>query len=161
MNAAHMHLVLNHIPVFTTAFGLVLLIFAKFGTNQTVLRMSLYTLIAGALFAVPAYLTGEPAENAVERMVGISDSSIDAHEDIAGIALASSALLGLAAASLVYWMHTRALVARPIVVGLIVLATASASLYTVTAYLGGQIHHSEIASVTRSGGVAQPDGDSD
>jgi hypothetical protein len=146
MNPAHMHLVLNHIPVFTTAFGLVLLTFAKLGINQTVLRMGLYTLIAGALFAVPAYLTGEPAEDAVEQMVGISDASIDAHEDIALFALASSALLGIAAAAIAYWMHTRTMIARPIVVGLIVLATASASLYTVTAYLGGQIHHTEIAS---------------
>jgi uncharacterized membrane protein len=160
MNAAHVHLILNHIPVFTTAFGLVLLIFARLGTNTTVLRIGLYTLIAGALFAVPAYLTGEPAEGAVEHMVGISEGSIDAHEDIAGIALASSALLGLASVALAYWMHTRTMIARPIVVGLIVLATASASLYTVTAYLGGQIHHTEIASASAFG-ASQQDVDKD
>jgi uncharacterized membrane protein len=161
MNAAHLHLLLNHIPVFTTVFGLTLLLFARFGSNATILRAALYTLIAGALFAVPAYLTGEPAEGAVEHMVGISEGSIDAHEDIAGIALASSALLGLVSAGLAYWIHTKAMVAKPIVVGLLVLATASASLYTVTAYLGGQIHHTEIASTATAGGAGQQDSDND
>ncbi len=50
---------------------------------------------------------------------------------------------------------------RPFVVVLIVLATSSASLYTVTAYLGGQIHHTEIASATRAGSGAPQENDNE
>ncbi len=145
MNSAHIHLVLNHIPIFTTAFGLILITLSRLGLRATTLRIGLYTLIAGAAFAVPAYLTGEPAEEIVEHVAGVASGAIDAHEEIASIALACSALLGIIAAFALYRMHASNEIAKSFVVALLALAAVSSSLFGVTAYMGGQIHHTEIA----------------
>ena len=144
MNSAHLHLLLNHIPVFTTMIGLIIIALSRLGTRATTLRIGLYTLIAGAIFAVPAYLTGEPAEEIVERMTGVARNAIDAHEEIAGIALAAAGLVGFAAAFVLYRLHGSNMIARSLVVTMLALTTATASLFTVTAYFGGQIHHTEI-----------------
>lgn len=150
MNSAHLHLILNHIPVFTTLFGLILVAVSRLGARPAVLRIALYTLVAGAVFAVPSYLTGEPAEEVIEHVAGITPGSVDAHEDIAGFALASSVLLGVYSVTMLFWLRGKPVMARSFVVGLLALAAVSSSLFVVTAYMGGQIHHTEIATATGS-----------
>ena len=159
MNAAHLHLILNHIPVFTTIFGLILIIASRIGERPATLRIGLYTLIAGAIFAVPAYLTGEPAEDAIKHLSGIG--SVDAHEEIAGIALACSALLGVVAAVMALRMRAHVIPSRSFLITLLALATVSTSLFSVTAYFGGQIHHSEIAAAQSGQTQSAPDNDGD
>ncbi|MDP4199563.1 MAG: hypothetical protein Q8922_03325 [Bacteroidota bacterium] len=146
MNFAHLHLILNHLPVFTTLFGLILVIASGIGDRPAVLRIGLFTLIAGALVAIPAYLTGEPAEGVIEHVSGIAAGSIDAHEEIAGIALAVSVLLGIVATVMAFRMRAQIVPSRSFIVALLALTTVSTSLFGVTAYFGGQIHHTEIAS---------------
>jgi hypothetical protein len=46
-------------------------------------RISLGIFIIVALLAIPAYLTGEPTEELVENLPGVSKSSIEQHEEAA------------------------------------------------------------------------------
>jgi hypothetical protein len=52
-----------------------------------------------ALLALPAYFTGEPAEEAVERAVGVTEQVIDAHEAAALVSLVGVELLGVIASA--------------------------------------------------------------
>ena len=88
---------LNHIPVLGIAFGLALVSLALLRKSEELKRISLGFLIVIALLAIPAYLTGEPAEELVENLPGVSKSSIEQHEEAAQVAFAGVLIVGAAA----------------------------------------------------------------
>ena len=72
MNAIHVHLMLTHVPVLGTVFGLGLLLVALWRRSDEVKKVALGVFVLAALFAVPVYLTGEPAEDGVNPTSGSS-----------------------------------------------------------------------------------------
>jgi uncharacterized membrane protein len=146
MNPAHLHLILNHLPVLGTAFGLAILAFGLWKKNEAIKRLALATLVIIALSAIPAYLTGEPAEDVVKGLPGVAMSLVERHEEAAGVALGGVLALGaLALAGLVIFRGQ-----RPVAnwFGLLTLlaAVVVTGLMAYTANLGGQVHHPEIRS---------------
>jgi hypothetical protein len=154
MNTAHLHLILNHIPVLGTLIGLGLLGFALWKHREESKRSALGLLVITALLAVPAFLTGEPAEGVVKGLPGVSQAIIEQHEEAAqGAFIALCFLGGIALAGLVWFRRGQLM---PSWFGAVVLAGSLlvGGWMAWAANLGGQIRHSEI----RSGGQAQPDG---
>ena len=144
MNAAHLHLLLNHAPVFGIFFALVLLGLARLRRSDEWTRLGLLTLLASGLAAAAAMATGEPAEHAVEHLAGISERAIEAHEEAAELAAVATyvgAVLALAALVL----RRRLAIAGRLTLLALVAALAAFGLMARTANLGGQIRHSEIA----------------
>ena len=90
MNGAHLHLLLTHGPVLGLVFGTILLGYAWWRGGEEVRRLALvFTAVAG-LLALPAYFTGEDAEDIVETLPGVSKSVIHEHEEAAeGAAIAA------------------------------------------------------------------------
>ncbi len=72
VNVAHLHLVLNHFPIIGVILTLPWLAYALFFKNASILRASLITLVAIALITIPVYLSGEGAEDIVEKLPGVS-----------------------------------------------------------------------------------------
>ena len=70
MNWAHVHLLINHIPVLGTVFGTLLLVFGMAKKNETIKRVSLGIFAIIAVATVPVYFTGEPAEENRRTSVG-------------------------------------------------------------------------------------------
>jgi uncharacterized membrane protein len=144
MNWAHWHLLLNHIPVLGSIFGLTLLGWAMIRRDASLQRAALGAFVVVALLALPAYFTGEPAEEVVDNIATVATSGIDAHQDAALGSLIGIVLLGVVALVGLYTSRgTRALsaaLARAVLLGSLV----TAGLMGRTAYLGGQIHHQEI-----------------
>lgn len=144
MNGPHWHLILNHIPVLGTAFGLGLLLFALWRKSDELKKAAFGTLVLIALLAVPAYLTGEPAEGGVKGLAGVVKSDIEHHEEAATIAFVGVLVLGVGALAgcIVFrrgktipgWFSSLIVAAALIVSGLMAW----------TANLGGQVRHSEI-----------------
>lgn len=159
MNATHLHLILNHIPVLGVVFGLGFLAFALWRRNETVQRIALGLLLIAALFAVPTFLTGEPAEDGVQGLPGISKPLIEQHEKVAGVALGGTLVVGALALGGLIWFRSQRLM--PAWFGLVMLTGALivSGLMGWTASLGGQVRHTEI----RSGapGPSQSDNDHD
>jgi len=160
MNWAHLHLLSNHLPVLGTVFGLGLLGWAVLRRNDAVQHVALGTFVVVALLALPAYFTGEPAEDVVEHVVGVAESSIEAHEAAALVALIGVEVVGLLALIALY----RARAGRPTsglaTRAVLIVATVAAGLMAWTANLGGQIHHAEIRpgaaqSVQRDSGESE------
>ncbi|HET7290515.1 MAG TPA: hypothetical protein VFJ67_08775, partial [Thermodesulfobacteriota bacterium] len=81
MNAAHWHLILNHIPLIGIGFVILLMIIAFARKSQELKNVAMIFAVIVALWAIPAYLTGEPAEEVVEDMPGISENIIEEHEE--------------------------------------------------------------------------------
>jgi hypothetical protein len=93
---------------------------------------------------LPVFFTGEAAEETAEGLPGVSESVIESHEDAAKVAIWGMVLLGVASiGTLTYAAKKRAL-PMPLVGLVAVLAVTSMGLIGRTAYLGGQIRHTEL-----------------
>jgi hypothetical protein len=150
MNAAHWHLVLTHVPVIGTLFALLALAASLVMKNEGAKRLSLGALVVVALLALPAYFTGEPAEEVVERLPGVSERVIDQHEDAARLALAAVGVAGAAALAGLLLSLRASRVPTWFVTAILLLALVSGILMAWTANLGGQIRHTEIRTSVQS-----------
>ena len=144
MTLLHLHLITNHLPVLGPAFALGLLGFGLWRKSTEVTKAALGALVICSLLALPAYFTGEPAEDAMKRMSGISKSAIEEHQEAATAALIGIAVTGVVSlAGLLAFRHGKPV---PAWLGSIILVAVLAvcGLMGWTAMLGGQIRHTEI-----------------
>jgi hypothetical protein len=151
MNPANLHLILNHVPILGTAAGFLLLAWAAMGRNAEVRRLGFLVLVLAAVAALPVYLSGEPAEQAVEHLPGVTESRIERHEDSAKRSFAL--IEGLGAVSLAgLFIGRRRRIPTWLAVTTLVLSLFTAVQVGWTGHLGGQIRHSEIRSGAPSDG---------
>lgn len=144
MDSAHLHLLLNHVPVLGTVVGLILLGVAMLRGGEELKKVSLMIFVVSALITIPTYLTGESAEELVEDLAGVSESLIKRHEDAALISLIAVEVLGLVALGAVVLFNRSSRAAKFLVTASLMLAVATVGLMARTANFGGQIRHSEI-----------------
>lgn len=145
MNTVHLHLLLNHLPVVGTVIGTLLLAVALLRRSDELGKISLGLFGLLGLIAVVVYLTGEPAEDAVEKLPGISDSLIDRHQDAALVATIVVGVIGAFALASLLIYRRRALPRWVTLLGFGTAIVASSAM-AYTANLGGQIRHTEIRS---------------
>lgn len=145
MNEAHLHLFLNHSPLLTCLFGLVLLLIGLLRPTPVLTRTGLWTLLAAAVLCLPTQLTGEGAEQALSSLPGITYALIQAHEEAAELGFWVLELTGALALVTLQLTARFRLMARLTVVG----ALLSLVLLARAANLGGAIRHPEIRSVAR------------
>ncbi len=155
MNSTHIHLLLNHFPIIGTMIGTLLLSYGIWKKENSIQQISLLTVFIMALIAIPVFLTGEPAEESVEKLPGVIKSLIEEHEEAAEVAfwlmMVSGALsfIGL----LMKMMNNRN--AKKLVVLSLLSCLATSALMVRTGYLGGQIRHTEVRGSTPAQGVDQ------
>lgn len=144
MNAAHLHLLLNHAPVFGIFFALALLGLGRLRRSEELSRLGLLALVVSAGAALAAMLTGEPAEEAVEHLAGVTDRAIHAHEEAAELAAMATYAGGAVALAALFFFRRTGVGPRLTTLALVV-SLAAFGLMARTANLGGQIRHPEIA----------------
>jgi len=149
MNGAQLHLMLNHLPVMGALFSLLLLGWSLIRRSTEIQKLALGVALLAGLSSVPAYLTGEPAEEVIEHMAGVDEAYIEEHESMGKFALWCGVALGVAAgAALAAGVKNP----RWLSAGTAITLLASVLVFGVmgyTAHLGGQIRHPEI----RDGGM--------
>ncbi|GBD39816.1 MAG: hypothetical protein KatS3mg078_2024 [Deltaproteobacteria bacterium] len=146
MNWAHIHLMLNHIPVVGTGLVILLLIVALARKSKELTNVTLIFTILISLATIPVYLTGEPAEEVIEDMPGIREELIEEHEEQAEIAFIFIEVTGfLALIALVTNIYSQKIAQRMALLTLLALIV-SGGLMAWTANLGGKIQHEEIRS---------------
>lgn len=152
MNLAHLHLILNHIPVVGVPLTLLILLWGELRKDAAVIRLGWLLLVVLAVITIPAFLTGEPAEEIVEHLPGVEKGLINTHEDHATLALIVTLAGGLFSLLALVFSSTRPLLHRFLRVTILVAALFSTAALLWTANAGGKIRHTEI----RSGAAAVP-----
>ena len=143
MTAAHLHLILNHVPVVLVPVAVVTLLYAMASKSGDLTKGALVLLIVSTLFGAGAFLTGEPAEDSLKQIPEVSTEAIEPHEELATFAAGATTLAGVFA--LVVLMKWQPGGATPwTMIATLVVAFIAALLLAWTAYLGGRINHPEL-----------------
>jgi uncharacterized membrane protein len=138
---AYLHLLSNHVPILGSLFGVLLLVVALIKPNLNTTLSAYLILLVSGIGGIVAYFTGEPAEESVEHVPGISHKLIHVHEEMAENALIFVFLLTAAAvvglwAERAQWKNAKKIERFTLVVGIIAFI-----LFAFTGYLGGHIRH--------------------
>ena len=144
MNAAHVHLLLNHVPVLGVLLGAIVLAVALSRRRAGLTRFALGLFVAMAVVTIPTYLSGEPAEEVIESAVADAEQWVEPHEEAALIAGTLTVLLGLLAAVALMRAGGSADIPRVLALATLVLALVASGALAWTADLGGQIRHTEL-----------------
>lgn len=156
LSPLHLHLMLNHLPVFGTVFVLLVLGWAWARRSREGMRFGLWLTVLLALGTIPVYLTGDPAEDQLRDF----DSHVDrrlvhAHEESGERSFIFVLATGAVALGGLWLTHRRheaaAIDATPaaegrgtwplVVMGCLIVAFY---LFAYAALLGGQIRHPEL-----------------
>ena len=143
MNASQIHLALNHVPLFFSIAGGLVLLYGFIRKQEQIKFLSLYFMIIAALFTIPVYLTGEGTEELVEKLPGVSEGLIESHEEMAKIGLIIIIITGIAAL-ITLLVKKRISLLKPSLILCAFLTFISFGVMAQTAHLGGKIRHSEI-----------------
>lgn len=142
MNGAHLHLLLNHVPVIGTIGVTLVLAAGGFRRDPAVVRLGLWLGVLVAVGGVVVYLTGEPAEEVVEHLAGVDRKLVHAHEEAAELATVLQGLFGLLAA-FGLWRYRGRQVPHGFVTAALVASLVPAAAMGYAGNLGGQIRHPE------------------
>ena len=79
MNQAHLHLLVNHLPVVGSLFAFALLGAGLLRRNLTLTQAGLVAVLAAGLLGLPAQLSGAGAAAIAQELPRVSRALIDAH----------------------------------------------------------------------------------
>lgn len=87
MNAAHIHLMLNHFPIILLIVGFIILIIGMIIKMKSIKITALVIFMAGSLITIPTYISGGAAEEVIESATipNIEEKYIEKHEKDAKI----------------------------------------------------------------------------
>ena len=162
MNAAHLHIILVHLPIVLVPTATILLAFALFRKQTTVATVALTLFVGASLFSIPAFLIGEEAEEIVEHLPGISEDTLEDHEEAADVAFWLTLFVGGVAAGRLLIGRRYPRLAQTTLKLLVVAGAATSASLAYTAYEGGKIRHPEAydtAASSAHGGEGEHDND--
>jgi uncharacterized membrane protein len=147
IGADHLHLAINHSPLYAETFAFILLLIGTIRRNRTLVTAGLVTAIVAALCGYLASSTGDGAayilQHANPPIAGVDTQAIGLHNQAATFVLISGSITGTAAI-IALWKRRRWLE-----IVIIVLAFWSITVAVRVALLGGRIHHPEVRAVVR------------
>ena len=142
-SGAHLHLLVNHAPLFGAIFALALLLASFIWAPDVLRRTALAVLIFTALAAVVSDLSGDPAEDAIRGFPGVQRAVIHEHEEFADKSYIAASIVGVLA--LIFLVRARR---SPVSRGATYTALAGAAVVSGmmawTALLGGRVRHTEV-----------------
>lgn len=144
MNEAHVHLLVNHLPIILPMIAILARITAFFLKTDALKQFALILLVLSGIFSFVSMQSGERAEEMIEQTVFFSETHVHEHEEAAELyAIFSYIIAGFAALSL--WADVTkksfALILTEITIGLCIISMYFAQK---TGSTGGEIRHEEI-----------------
>lgn len=150
MDAAHLHLLTNHIPILLTFLSTAMLIWAVISKNSEHYKIAFIGFIIAGLAVLVVFQSGEDAEDIVEEIAGVTHDSIEAHEEAADIAWWLTVVLGAGGIAGLFMNRKKGKGFKPFVWTLLVYALITAGYLAYTGNLGGYIRHTEIADAQQT-----------
>jgi len=159
MDLAHIHLLLNHFPVIGSIIGGGLFLLSLITHSDDLKRASLVVLLGISLIAIPTYISGNGAQDAIKSLPGTSKSLIESHEGAALVALGFMEVTG-AFAWLGLWQFRRlARIPNWNLAVIMALTLVTLAFMARASNIGGEIRHAEIraeqGTVTAEGALAR------
>ena len=146
MNAPHIHLLVNHLPIFATLLALPVAVYGVFSiSTPQVLRVTARLLIIAAVATPVAMRSGEDAEEIVEPLEHVEPTQIHTHSEHANNV--APVILGvgvLAILAVVFDRRSSARRRRTWQLVLLIAASVTSAGLLRTGLSGGQINHREI-----------------
>lgn len=143
-NGAQFHMLVNHLPVIGFLGMILALAVAIVVQSLDIKRFVLLATVVVGASALAPYFTGEPAEDVIEHLPGVSKDLIHEHEELAEKATILS-LVTAVAAGVAFFLQRRRLetlkISLPVVLA---LSLISAVVMGAAAHEGGKIRHPEI-----------------
>lgn len=144
MNDAHLHLIVNHLPIVGLMIGILVFIAGLVFKRSEVQLTALGIFIFSALTSIAAFYSGEAAEEVVENIAGISETRIHLHEENAETFFIVVLILG-AISLLTFFAEVKKLKFAKYLMALSLMLSIVASLLAFNVgRSGGEIRHSEI-----------------
>ncbi len=144
INWAHIHLMINHIPVIGIPGAILLLVYAIVRKSEEVKMVAFGALVLLAIMTIGVYLTGQGAADIVKKLPGVTEGPIGRHEDAADVSLIFIEGLGILALAGLILLRRSGSIPKWLVSLVLVLSLMTAIVAGYTANLGGQIRHPEI-----------------
>lgn len=165
MNGAHLHLVVNHLPIVGVIIGSLVLIAGYLSIKMPVKVTALGIFIFSAITAMISNFTGEGAEEVVEGMGIVSHELIHEHEEMAETFLLLTVILGVISILTLYFTAKKKEFARYGFILALLLSVACIFTGKQTGTSGGEIRHTEIRAdfqtSPEAAGAAEADDDDD
>lgn len=144
MNDAHLHLVVNHLPIIIPIAAVTVLVAGFILKSEVVKRVSYFLFVVAAICTMPAFATGEGAEEVAEGLPGVTEHLIHEHEEKAeGFALLNY-LLGLISLVGIWASWKQKQFAKWIAIVVLFLAIIVVIKGREVGTSGGEIRHTEI-----------------
>lgn len=162
MNAAHLHLLVNHLPILGAFLSLPVLAVALWrNQDRSVLGVAAMLLVLAAGGAGASMNTGDGAEESVEHLPGVSEQLIHEHEEKAELATGLSVATALMAVGVFAWAMKRGDGAAPrgAIAALLLANLGTSGAMAATGAAGGEIRHTEIRDAAAQGGAAAAGGE--
>lgn len=144
MNAAHFHLMVNHLPIVGVLIGVLTLIAAVLTKKSDVRLVAYGIFIFSALSSIAAFASGEEAEEIVEHIAGTSHELIHEHEEVAEAFYALVLVLGGLSIGGIIANIKQLKFARLVAWLVLGLSIATTIVGFQTGNTGGEIMHAEI-----------------
>jgi len=152
MNLTELHLLLNHWPIIGTLITLGLFLVALVGDRDDLKQASLLLFSLIALFAIPAYMSGTGAAQAIQESPDVSMERIETHQGAALLAFISMEITGVFSL-MALWRYSRTNKnpwkvgpARLNLFAVLLLSIVTSGLMGIAGNTGGDIRHSEIVA---------------
>ena len=144
MNLTHLHLLINHLPIIGSILGGFVLAQGIWNKSELTKIAAYNVLIISSIGAIVAYFTGEEAEETIENIAGVMESTIKIHEDFAVYALIALMAVGIFSILGLWATIKQNSYAGILSTVTLVISFVGFGLIAQTGYLGGQIRHSEL-----------------
>jgi uncharacterized membrane protein len=146
MNWAHVHLLINNVPILGSFFAaLFFAVAATRNSRDAWAGAGMVMLGIASLGALLAFLTGEPAAEVIKGQANTSGSALSEHHVRGVVAISTAgiaALIGVVA--LIRVRKRGGSYSRHLVTVLLVATLASAAAFSWTGLAGGRVSHPEL-----------------
>ncbi|MCW4452148.1 hypothetical protein OK344_07990 [Kaistella sp. BT6-1-3] len=161
MNNAHLHLVVNHLPIIFPVVGVIILLIGIITKSDVSKRNAYIVFVLGAAASVAAIATGEGAEHAIENIQGVSEKLMHDHEEAAEIFAGMSFFLGVISLLGLLTSYRNFSVDKLMPVTIVIVAGVSLYFAQEAGRTGGEIRHTEIRSGAAIQDAGENSGESD
>jgi uncharacterized membrane protein len=158
MNSTYLHLLLNHFPIIGTLVGSGLLLWGILKKQTQTQSIAAGLLFLMAVIALPVYLSGEPAEETVENLPGISETMMELHEESANLAIWIMGITGIISLAAIMLHRQKHAFSGKVYLLAFLLSVVTFGAMVRTGYYGGRIRHSEIRDVNAANSVNEKGG---